>query len=235
MINKQPFRWSAAACFAAWLALGALPAAAAGVYKWTDDQGIIHYSDQMPADAVNKGGVVFDKQGRQIKKIDPTLTPAQVKAKEAEDERQRLIAKAQEEKSRRDIALMHSYTSEEEIDFARSRALLAVESQLKSAETYVADLTKRQQELRKDKLAYGTKPVPGTIDIELTGLDEELARQDKVLVQRRAEITAINAKYESDKLRWREIRADQGKPPAPAATNTLPAPPSKSATSTVTK
>ncbi len=235
MIDKQAFRWSAAASFAAWLALGALPTMAAGVYKWTDDQGIVHYSDQMPADAVNKGGAVFDKQGRQVKKIDATLTPAQAKAKEAEDERQRLIAKAQEDKSRRDIALTHSYTSEEEIDFARSRALLAVESQLKAAETYIADLTKRQQELRKDKLAYGTKPVPATLENELTGLDEELARQDKVLAQRRAEISAINAKYESDKQRWREIRTDQGKPLVPAAAGTPPAAPSKSATSTVTK
>jgi chromosome segregation ATPase len=235
MINKHAFRWSAAASFAAWLTLGAFPTMAAGVYKWTDDQGIVHYSDQMPADAVNKGGAVFDKQGRQVKKIDPTLTPAQAKAKEAEDERQRLIAKAQEDKSRRDIALTHSYTSEEEIDFARSRALLAVESQLKSAETYIADLTKRQQELKKDKLAYGTKPVPTTLENELAGLDEELARQDKVLAQRRAEISAINAKYESDKQRWREIRTDQGKPLAPAAAGTPPAPPSKSATSTVTK
>ncbi len=233
MINKQPFRWSAAACFAAWLALGALPAVAAGVYKWTDDQGIVHYSDQMPVDAINKGGVVIDKQGRQVKKIDATLTPAQAKAKEAEDERLRLLAKAQEDKSRRDTALTHSYTSEEEIDFARNRALLAIESQLKSAETYIADLTRRQQELKKDKLAYGTKPAPATLDNELSGLDEELARQDKVLAQRRAEITAINAKYESDKLRWREIRTDQGKPPAPAAANS--APPSKGSSTTATK
>ena len=234
-INKQQLRWSAAACFAAWLALGALPAAAAGTYKWTDDQGIVHYSDQLPADGINKGGVVIDKQGRQVKRIDAVLTPAQAKAKEAEDERQRLIAKVQEDKSRRDIALTHSYTSEEEIDFARSRALLAVESQLKSAETYIADLTRRQQELKKDRVAYGTKPVPPTLDSELSGLDEELARQDKVLIQRRAEITAINAKYESDKLRWREIRSDQGKPAGPAASNTPPAPPSKGATSSVTK
>jgi hypothetical protein len=233
-MNKQQLRWSAAACCAAWLALGALPAAAAGVYKWTDDQGIVHYSDQLPADGVNKGGVVIDKQGRQVKKIDAMLTPAQAKAKEAEDERQRLIAKGQEDKSRRDIALTHSYTSEEEIDFARSRALLAVESQLKAAETYIAGLTQRQQELKKDKLAYGTKPVPATLDSELSGLDEELARQDKVLAQRRAEIAAINAKYESDKLRWREIRSDQ-KGPAAAAANTPPAPPSKGATSSVTK
>jgi hypothetical protein len=43
---------------------------------------------------------------------------------------------------------------------------------------------------------------------------DELARQDKVLTQRRSEITAINAKYESDKQRWRELRID---PKAPAA------------------
>jgi chromosome segregation ATPase len=235
MINRQAFRWSAAACFAAWLALGALPSVAAGMYKWTDDQGMVHYSDQLPADAVNKGGTVYDKQGRQIKKIDATLTPAQAKAKEAEDERLRLLAKTQEDKSRRDLALMHSYTSEEEIDFARSRALLAVESQLKSAETYIADLTKRQQELKKEKVAYGTKPVPPTLDTELTGLDEELARQDKVLAQRRAEIASINAKYESDKQRWREIRTDQGKPPAPAVASTPPAPASKGSSTPATK
>ena len=57
---------------AAWLALGALPAAAAGMYKWTDDQGIVHYSDQMPRGRVSKGGVVIDKQGGQVKKIDAT-------------------------------------------------------------------------------------------------------------------------------------------------------------------
>ena len=235
MINKQAVRWRAAACFAAWLALGALPAVAAGVYKWTDDQGIVHYSDQMPPDALNKGGVVIDKEGRQVKKIDATPTPAQAKVKEAEDERLRLIAKAQEDKSRRDTALTHSYTSEEEIDFARNRALQAIESQLKSAETYVADLTRRQQELKKDKLAYGAKPAPVTLENELTALDEELARQEKVIAQRRAELATINVKYESDKQRWREIRTDQSKPAAPAAANTPPAPPSKGSSATATK
>src|SRR5438045_9285232 len=125
--SEQSYEWCAAACFAAWLSLSALPAAAAGLYKWTDDQGNVHYSDQIPADAVNKGGVMMDKQGRQIKKIDATLTPAQSKLKEAEDERQRAVSKAVEEKSRRDIALTYSYTSEEEIDFARQRALQDVE------------------------------------------------------------------------------------------------------------
>jgi Domain of unknown function (DUF4124) len=212
----------AVAFLVAGLAFGALPVASAGLYKWTDDQGAVHYSDQMPADAVNKGGVIFDRQGHPLKKIDPTLTPAQQKVKDAEDERLRIIAKTEESKTRRDVALVHSYTSEEEIDFARNRALQAVDSQLKSAETFTADLTKRQQQLTKDKAAYGTKPVPATLDNELSGLDEELARQEKVLAQRRAEITAINAKYEADKQRWRELKTDTT--PAAAATPSPPQP-----------
>lgn len=232
-ISERQLGWSAAAWLVAWIALGVLPAAAAGVYKWTDDQGVIHYSDQMPADAANKGSVVLDKQGRQVKKIDAALTPAQVKAKAAEDEHQRLMAKTQEDKTRRDTALTHSYTSEEEIDFARNRSLQAIESQIKAAETYIADLTRRRQELQKDKLAYGAKPVPAKLDIELGSLDEELVRQDKVLAQRRTEVTAINAKYESDKQRWRELRSDQ-KPPVNASAATPQVLPSKSATSSVT-
>ena len=153
----------AAACFAAWLALGAIPATAAGMYKWTDDQGVIHYSDQMPADSVNKGGVVIDSQGRRIKKIDATLTPTQAKAKEVEDEKARIIAKAQEDKMRRDVALTHSYTSEDEIDFARNRALQAVQSQLKSAEAYVAVLTQPRPGITQNTLAPRHIPSPGPL------------------------------------------------------------------------
>jgi hypothetical protein len=97
--------------------------------------------------------------------------------------------------------------------------------------------------LNKDKLAYGAKPVPPTLYSELAGLDEELVRQDKVMAQRRAEITAIQTRYETDKLRWRELRSDQ-KPPAAAAAiapstpgtqGAPPAPPKGSTTSSVTK
>jgi hypothetical protein len=235
-INQRRAASCAATCFAAWLAFAALPAAgaAAGVYKWTDDQGVVHYSDQIPPDAVNKGSSVLDKQGHQVKKIEPSPTPDQIKAKEAEDERQRVIARAQADKSRRDLALVHSYTSEEEIDFARNRALQAVDSQLKSAETYNADLTRRQQQLIKDKAAFGTKPVPATLDNELASLTDELARQDKVLAQRRSEITAINAKYENDKQRWRELRTDPKAPAglAPSASSNAPSAAAPAASST---
>ncbi len=198
-------------------ALSATCALGAGLYKWTDDQGVVHYSDQMPADIMNKGSVVFDKQGRPIKKIDAALTPAQVKAKEVEDENRRAVAKTEEVKVRRDTALLHSYTSEEEIDFARTRALSAIESQLKSAEEYTNELSRRQQELQKQKLAFAGKTAPPSLETELAGIDEELARQAKLLVQRKTEHATIGAKYDNDKQRFREIRAEQQKSAGPSS------------------
>ena len=215
----------------------ALPAGAAGLYKWTDDQGVVHYSDQLPADAMNKGSVVFDKQGHPLKKIDPALTPAQLKAKEAEDERQRATAKVQEDKARRDSALLHSYTSEEEIDFARTRALTAIVSQLKSAEEYAGGLSRRQQELQKQKQSFAGKAVPQALENELAGVDEELARQANVLAQRKAEYASISAKYDIDKQRFREIKAEYQKASATPAAAPVVAPtaPGSKGTPTATK
>ena len=71
------------------LVCGAGTAAGAGMYKWMDDQGVVHYTDRIPADSVSKGATVLDKQGRSVKKIDPAPTAEQRKAIEVEAERQR--------------------------------------------------------------------------------------------------------------------------------------------------
>src|SRR5271167_4948557 len=101
----------------------------AGTYKWVDDQGVVHYSDKAPPDVPSKGETVLDKQGREVQKIDPPLTPAQLKAKAEEDERQRALAKTKDDQARKDRALMQSYSNEDEIDIARKRAISTIEAQ----------------------------------------------------------------------------------------------------------
>ena len=57
------------ACLAAALALACAPAALAQqLYKWTDEKGNVHYTDKAPE---TRGGVVLDKQGRQVRTIEP--------------------------------------------------------------------------------------------------------------------------------------------------------------------
>ncbi|MGH8800009.1 MAG: DUF4124 domain-containing protein [Casimicrobiaceae bacterium] len=184
-------------------------ATAAGTYKWTDDQGVVHYTDRMPAESVSKGAVVLDKQGRSVKKIDPAPTAEQRRAAEADAERKREAAKVDAERARRDRALTQSFTSESEIDVARSRAVSTVDGQRKTIEAYIADLSRRRQQLEKSKAGYGTKPVPAAVDNEINSVSEELARQTVLLAQKKETLVAVGKKYDADKQRWQEIRIEQ--------------------------
>ena len=192
-------------------------ALAAGTYKWTDEQGIVHYSDKAPPETPSKGATVLDKQGRPVRKIEPPLTPEQLKAKTDEEERQRALAKAKDEQARKDRALMQSYTSEDEIDIARSRAVSTIEAQIKSAQAFSADLTRRQQNIAKQKASYGSKPIPIELERESASVDGELSRQTILIRQKQEELVLATAKYDTIKQRWREIVADQERAAAAAA------------------
>jgi len=194
--------------------------AGAATYKWTDDQGVVHYSDKVPPEAVSKGATVLDKQGRPVKKIEPAPTPEQLKAKEAAEEDQRARARVEQDQARRDRALMQSYTTESEIDIAKGRALSTLDAQIKSAQVYSADLTRRQQELKKRKASFGDKPIPIDLERDLTNVDIELSREAALIKQKTEEVAAVTAKYDTEKKRWQEIKADQQRSSAAAAVAT---------------
>lgn len=196
-------------------------ASAAGTYKWTDEQGIVHYSDKAPSETPAKGATVLDKQGRSVRKIDPPLTPEQVKTKADDEERQRALAKGRDDQARQDRALMQSYTSEDEIDIARNRQISTIESQIKSAQAYSADLTRRQKNIATRKASYSGKPIPIELERESTAIDAELSRQAILIRQKQEELGIATAKYDTIKQRWRQILADQER--AAAATAALEA------------
>jgi len=181
--------------------------ASAAMYKWVDEKGVVHYTDKMPPEAVDRGNVELSKQGVPIKKIDPSLTPEQRRAKEQEEERKRAIAKQQEDTARRDRALLASYTSENEIDLARQRALNAIESVMRSSAAYVESINKRKTEVQEKIATFKDRPVPPVLERERDSLNEELDRQREVLAIKRNEAAAVTAKYDADKARWREITA----------------------------
>jgi len=201
--------WASAIAVLGLVCAAGTAAAAGGMYKWTDDQGVVHYTDRIPPESVSKGATVLDKQGRSVKTIDPAPTAEQRKAIEAEAERQRDVAKANAEQARRDRALTQSFSSEAEIDVARARAVSTMEGQLTTIGAYIADMTRRKQELEKRKAVYGAKPVPASLDTELSSVSEELARQNALLAQKREALVAIGKKYDADKKRWQEIKIEQ--------------------------
>jgi hypothetical protein len=195
-------------CAAALFALAVAAPAGAATYKWTDEDGQVHYSDKAPPEAP-KGAAVLDKQGRQVKKIEAPPSPEELKAKADAEEKQRAIQRTRDEQARKDRALLQSYTSENEIDLARARAVSTLEAQIKSAQTFSDSLLREQKSLVARKASYGSKPIPPELDRESVSVDTELSRQNILIRQKKEELAMVTEKYDTIKQRWHEILADK--------------------------
>ena len=183
----------------------------AATYKWVDEKGVIHYTDKLPPEEVNKANVELNKQGVTVKSTDPAPTAEQRRAKALEDERQKQLAKDQAEIARKDRALLSSYTSESEIDLARNRSLRTIESVVQSSKAYSEQLTRRKAGIEAKKTTESAnKPLPVSLERELEGINTELAKQEDLLALKQKESVAVNAKYDADKKRWRELIAAKG-------------------------
>src|SRR5215472_2777081 len=89
---------AALAALVAAVAMLASPGPArAALYKWVDEKGVVHYSDTLPPEAVDKARTELNKQGVEVKKTDKALTPEQRRAIEQEAQRQKQLARQQEE------------------------------------------------------------------------------------------------------------------------------------------
>ena len=183
------------------------PRVQAATYKWTDDKGVVHYTDKVPPEALNKGNVELNKEGVPVKRTEPSLTPEQRRAREAEEERARVMARERELVERRDKALLSTYTMESEIDLTRNRALNTIDAQIQSATTYSALLTKRKVELSTRKAALGDKPVPNALERELAENNTALSGQANLIETKKKEMVVVGARYDADKKRWQELRA----------------------------
>jgi hypothetical protein len=181
--------------------------ARAAMYKWVDEKGVVHYTDKMPPEAIDKASVELNKEGIPIRRTDKALTPEQRRANEQEAERAKETARAQEEVARRDRALVSSYTSEAEIDLARNRSLQTINNVILSSQAFSEQLSKRKGDVEAKKVELQGKPVVAVLDRELESIDAELSRQAELVAQKKREAAVITAKYDADKQRWRELVA----------------------------
>lgn len=208
------FDRKAAACHVGAIALAVLLAvisarAHAALYKWTDAHGEVHYSDKLPVEAVNGATTQLNRQGITVHKTDAVRPVAQqpVPRSESEEQQLREAERAKVLAARRDRALIESYASEAEIDLAKSRAVATIDGQVRSAHAYVAQMTKRREELENKKPTYAPRPVPGSLIREIETIDAEVGRQNEFIAAKEKEAANVAARYEADKQRFRELRA----------------------------
>ncbi|HEY7674433.1 MAG TPA: DUF4124 domain-containing protein [Burkholderiales bacterium] len=193
------------------MVLVAAPAAAQQapqrMYKCVDARGRTYYTQVPPRECLgrdtqelNKSGTVIRSTPREI-----PLTAEQKAAREAEQKKKLEAEEKTKEERRKDSALLNTYPSEKDIDYARAAALKEAEAAIKETETRIAAAQKRRKELDSEKEFYTKKPMPVKLRQDIANIEIEIKNQQELLEAKKKEIGSINAKYDEDKRRYVEL------------------------------
>lgn len=178
----------------------------AKMYKWVDDKGVTHYGETIPPEYAHRDREELNKAGRVVEKKE-VLTPEERHARELEEIRKREDEEAALEQKRRDKALLNTYSGAKEIDLARVRNLQQVEARLNSISSQLKMADDKLIGLQKEADGYtgAGKKIPASLQDDLQESQARLTKLQQDLEKSRAEKAAVEARYDADKARYKEL------------------------------
>lgn len=178
-------------------------------YKWTDENGVVHFGDSIPAKYAELPKEVVNDHGVTVENLEGKKTPEQIEAERIEKERVAAI----ELQRRADQALLATYLSVDEILMHRDRRVELFQAQARVTELYLSNLQRRLQKLRLDASnyqPYSEDPDAPMIDPELADelqkTKEIIQRHERNLQKFQADERQIIARFEGDINRFKVLR-----------------------------
>jgi hypothetical protein len=235
-------------CIVGSLLLALSPVWAAKLYKWTDEDGTVHYSDKLPPDTVDKAHQEINSRGLTTKEINREKTAAE-KMEEAaavaaaEAEKKRLAEETARQRTRDEI-LLNTFTTERDLLLARQDRLDSVDSIINLTTSNNANLEQQVTDtrLRIEGMKTGGQEVPENVVKQLENLEGQLAKNKNFVQIKSEERKKLEQQFDADLQRYRELKgteaaAEQAVQDATAAvggtTTELPAPPKPQAEKTL--
>ncbi|HLY53167.1 MAG TPA: DUF4124 domain-containing protein [Steroidobacteraceae bacterium] len=175
----------------------------ATAYRWVDDQGVVHYGDQIPPQYAGKDREVMNGQGVPVKHFDGAKSPDQLAA-EARD-RAAVIRQKQH-----DAFLVTTYTSVKDIESLRDSRLEQLKNQRAAAQQYVESLKARLGALQERALSFSpykanARRMPDDVAEELVRTVNEMHTQVTALASEGEEESKLHEQFQADIERYRQL------------------------------
>ena len=181
-------------------------AAQAQSYRCVGADGKRYYGSTVPQECYQRPVEQLNAQGLVVKRIDPMAAEKDRQAKQAADAKRKEEEAVTREASRRNQALLATYTSEKDIDDARARALADNSRATREVEERIEATRQRQLALEKQAAAYKDKgELPAKLRDDMQNAEDELKAHQSVLEVKQREAGSINARYDDDKKRYSQI------------------------------
>lgn len=201
----------AAACAVATGAVVAAPQAKK-LYCW-EEGGRKICGDALPADAADNARKVFSATtGRQVGQVERALTEEERDALEAERARADREAQDEAERARRELAMVASYSTEEELRRAFRNRMVLMDDKVQATRGAIASL--RQALVTRlsgaSELELAGKPVDAALAATIATQHAAVTRQRELLASQQADRIALDAELASAIARYRELTGAEG-------------------------
>jgi vacuolar-type H+-ATPase subunit I/STV1 len=193
---------AALCCITSLISTSASYAESKSIVKWVDKHGVTHYGDKAPMPTDTNHSSVLNKDGMTVRKINHAPVSQN-------------IDRETTEKSRHDAALIASYSNADEIDIARDRNMKIDEFALANLSQKRTNLQENHQKNQQkiETLTKNKQPIPKMLAEEKLKNLAELNETDRQILAKKQEIESIRQRYDNDKQRYLELKA-QGYTPS---------------------
>lgn len=180
--------------------------ALARTYKWVDDQGVTHYGETIPPEYADKDRKTLNKSGAVVRNED-VLTAEERRVKEAQAAKNRAEGEAARDQKRHDKSLTSTYSSVDEIELSRQRNIQQLEARIGGIQAKIKITSAKLDALAADFEAHkkAGRKIPDALYDDLSETQNQLNRQKLDLDKYTTEKQAVDARFEADKARFREL------------------------------
>lgn len=191
------------------LGLAAHAATAQKLYRWTDENGKVHYTDQLPPEAAKAARDTLNEAGRAVDRIERAMTPEERAAHDAEQARLAEAQRAAEEQAKQDEVLLASYLTEADLERAFQERFDLLDRSISSTEASAASQSKALTDLLNHAagIERSGKPVPENIAQSVTKTRAQAKEQRRYLANYRLERGELEQEYDTTLRRYRAANA----------------------------
>ena len=185
--------------------------AQAKMYKWTDEEGQIHFGDKVPEEYLVREHDELNDSGVVIKHMRAAKT-AEQKAEEKRTEYDRKKAALLEKKKKqRDRVLLDTYTTERDLIVARDSRLEAVDAQIQLANSIISDSNKRIESMEQLVLEIlaSNREVPLDVYQSIDNEKEQVAAHSEVKENHEKHRDEITIQFNSYIKRFEALKAEK--------------------------
>lgn len=191
------------------------------LYRWTDDKGEVHYTDQLPPEAAQSQRDELNKEGRAVERVERAKTPEERAVFEAEQARLAEKQRLADETAKMDGVLTMSYPSEADLARAYQERFDLLARNVESAEIGIRSQDKALTDLltHAADLERNGKPVPDGVVHSIGKARQQLADQRVFLANRETERIELQKEYDAVLARYRELATTNNAKDAPSSPN----------------